>query len=77
MGKPFDTWMGTDLPESMYLSAKIREVAAAYEEAKADPDENPTEDEYIKLMIGTLGWAVMQIELRLLTLEGVELPDHV
>jgi cell division protein FtsL len=51
MGEKFEEWKNFQLPEAMVLSRKFREVAVAYEEAKADPTQDATQEEYIALQI--------------------------
>lgn len=77
MGEGLENWKNLELPEAMYLTRKFREVAVAYEEAKADPAENATLEQYIAAQIAITQWAVTQIEVRLLALEGVDVvpPD--
>jgi hypothetical protein len=65
-------WKNFDIPEVMYLTRKFREVAVAYDEAKVDPTQDATQEDYFTLLHMTTMWAITQIETRLLTLEGVD-----
>jgi hypothetical protein len=72
MGDKFEAWKNADIPEAMYLTRTFRDVAIAYEEAKADPTQDTTQEEYVAALLATTLGAITQIEGRLLTLEGVD-----
>lgn len=71
MGAKYDRWMNAIIPPEMHLSNNLREVAQAFEE---NSDKSPQSmDEYVKVMLALVAGGVMELEERVLRLEGVEL----
>ena len=66
------TWKTLEIPEAMYLSRQFRDVAVAYEEAKADLTQDATLEDYYALLHTTAMMAITHLEARVLTLEGVD-----
>ena len=68
----FERWRNTDIPEAMVFTRQFREVAIAYEDAKADPTQDTTVEEYLALLMTVAMGAITSLESRVLTLEGVD-----